>query len=140
MLSSILPKNKTKKNTLTWLTTIHSTVKSIFYVFCTFLEKLKTQKIPFEINWPLVENWKFDFKKGLDSIVILVVFNMSWGCWKHHFGIPGVRPIFLKPEWSKESKNGFKTINFRPYRIVIFSNYFFRYQISLKKLDGFTSN
>ena len=66
--------------------------------------------------------------------------TMSWGCWKHHFGIPGIRPIFLKPEWPKESKNGFKTIHFRPYRIVIFSNYFFRYQKSSKKLDGFTYN
>ena len=39
---------------------------------------------------------------------------MSWGCWKHAFGIPGVRPMFLKPKLYKESKNGFKKINYRP--------------------------
>ena len=91
------------------------------------------------------------FSKVIDIVSRLAVTNyylhtnrnnptMSWGCWKHHFGIPGVRPIFLKPEWPKEFKNGFKTIHFRPYWIVIFSNYFFRFQKSSKKLDGFTSN
>ena len=34
------------------------------------------------------------------------IFTMSWGCWKHAFGIPGVRPMFLKPKLHKESKNG----------------------------------
>ena len=67
-------------------------------------------------------------------------YTMSWGFWKHHFGIPGVRPMFLKPKLHKESKNGFKKINYRPYRRVIFSNYFFRYQKSSKKSDGFFSN
>ena len=67
-------------------------------------------------------------------------YTMSWWCWKHPFGIPGVRPMFLKPKLHKESKNGFKTINYRPYRMAIFSNYFFRYQKSSKKSDGFTSN
>ena len=64
----------------------------------------------------------------------------SWGLWKHHFGIPGVRPMFLKPKLHKESKNGFKTINYRPSLLVIFSNYFFRHQKSSKKWNGFTSN
>ena len=68
------------------------------------------------------------------------ICTMSWGFWKHHFGIPGVRPMFLKPKLHKESKNGFKTISCRRYRIVIFSNYFFRHQKSSKKWDGFTSN
>ena len=52
------------------------------------------------------------------------IVTMSWGFWKHHFGIPGVRPMFSKPKLHKESKNGFKKINYRPYRRVIFSNYF----------------
>ena len=47
--------------------------------------------------------------------------TMSWGCWKHPFGIPGVRPMFFKPKLPKESKNGFKTINYRPPLLVIFS-------------------
>ena len=38
----------------------------------------------------------------------------SWGCWKHVFGIPGVRPMFLKADLHKESKNGFKTTSYRP--------------------------
>ena len=29
----------------------------------------------------------------------------------------------FKPEWPKESINGFKTINCRPYRLGVFSNY-----------------
>ena len=37
-------------------------------------------------------------------------FTKSWGCWKHPFGIPGVRPMFLKPKLHKESKNMLKTI------------------------------
>ncbi len=44
----------------------------------------------------------------------------SWGCWKHPFGIPGVRPMFLKPKLHKESKNGFKTINYRPPSTTFF--------------------
>ena len=43
-----------------------------------------------------------------------VISTTSWGCWKHAFGIPGVRPMFLKPKLYKESKNGFKKINYRP--------------------------
>ena len=64
----------------------------------------------------------------------------SWGCWKHPFEIPGVRPMFLKPKLHKESKNGFKTINYRPPSVMFFSKNYFRHQKSLKKLDGFTYN
>ena len=64
----------------------------------------------------------------------------SWGLWKHPNPVPGGRPRFFKPEWPKESKNEFKTISSRRYRIVFFSNYFFRYLKSSKKWNGFTSN
>ena len=64
--------------------------------------------------------------------------TMSWGCWKHPFGIPGVRPMFLKPKLHEESKNGFKTINSRCYRMGIFSNYFFRHQKSSKNWHFWT--
>ena len=37
----------------------------------------------------------------------------------------GGKPIFFKEKLSKESKNGFKTISCRRYRMVVFSNYFF---------------
>ena len=47
-------------------------------------------------------------------------FRYIVGYWKHPFGIPGVRPMFLKPKLHKESKNGFKTISCCPYRKVIF--------------------
>ena len=50
------------------------------------------------------------------------------------------QPLFFRPEWRKESKNGFKTISYRPYPLVFFSNYFFRYQKSSKKLHGITSD
>ena len=66
--------------------------------------------------------------------------TMSWELWKHPDLVPGGRPIFFKPEWPKESKNGFKTISYRRYRMGIFSNYFFRRQKTSKKLDGITSN
>ena len=59
----------------------------------------------------------------------------SWGCWKHPFGIPGVRPMFLKPKLHKESKNGFKTINYRPSPVMIFSKNCFWGKKIIKKLD-----
>ena len=64
----------------------------------------------------------------------------SWELWKHPDPPPGGRPLFFKPEWPKESKNGFKTISYRPYPLVFFSNYFFRYQKSSKKSPGITSD
>ena len=49
----------------------------------------------------------------------------SWGPGKRSMWPPGCRPLFLKPKCHKESKNGFKPINFRSPLFVIFSNYFF---------------
>ena len=40
-------------------------------------------------------------------------FTTSWGPGKHSMSPPGCRPLFLKPKCHKESKNGFKQINFR---------------------------
>ena len=37
----------------------------------------------------------------------------SWGPGKHSMSPPGCRPPFFKPEWPKESKNGFKPIVYR---------------------------
>ena len=55
---------------------------------------------------------------------------------KHPFGIPGVRPVFLKPKLHKESKNGFKTINSRCYPVMIFSKTcFWRKKNHQKKLN-----
>ena len=68
-------------------------------------------------------------KKGEFSVKITqhtLYTTMSWGCWKHPFGIPGVRPMFLKPKLHKESKNGFKTISCRCYPVMIFSKNYFR--------------
>ena len=48
----------------------------------------------------------------VDSLCPDISENMS--------GIPGVRPMFLKVELHKESKNGFKTINYRRYPVMIF--------------------
>ena len=62
---------------------------------------------------------------------------MSWGCWKHSFGIPGVRPMFLKPKLHKESKNGFKTISCRCYPVMIFSKNCFRCKTIIKNIDVF---
>ena len=85
------------------------------------------------------ENWNHSFK--LDTLFIkrhdwkaLTTMHdtASWGLWKHSNPVPGGRPRFFKPEWPKESKNGFKTISCCPYRKVIFSNYFFKYQKSSK--------
>ena len=61
----------------------------------------------------------------------------SWGWWKHLFGIPGVRPTFLKPKLHKESKNGFKTINYRRYPVMIFSKNCFRSNKIIKKVGHF---
>ena len=67
-------------------------------------------------------------------------YTTSWGYWKHPFGIPGVRSMFLKPKLHKESKNGFKTINYRCSPVMFFSKNFFWHQKSSEKSDGFTSN
>ena len=83
---------------------------------------------------------KFPWRDTKSNIFLGNIITASWGPWKHPDPAPGGRPIFFKPEWPKESKNGFKTISCCPYRKVIFSNYFFRYQKSSKKSDGFTSN
>ena len=65
------------------------------------------------------------------------LFTTSWELWKHPDPAPGGRPIFFKPEWPKESKNGFKTINYRPYPLVFFSkNCFWRKKI-IKKIGCF---
>ena len=65
------------------------------------------------------------------------LITTSWGCWKHVFGIPGARPMFLKAEFHKESKNGFKTINFRRYPVMIFSKNCFRSKKIIKKIGRF---
>ena len=39
--------------------------------------------------------------------------TMSWGPGNHSMSPPECRPPFLKPKLHKESKNGFKQINFR---------------------------
>ena len=87
--------------------------------------------------------WSVNFKMTakLFEIGRSIDITMSWGCWKHAFGIPGVRPMFLEPKLHKKFKNGFKTISYRRYRMVVFSNYFFWHQKSSKKwhfwtLDG----
>ena len=61
----------------------------------------------------------------------------SWGCWKHPFGIPGARPIFLKPKLHKECKNEFKTINYRRYQLMMFSKNCFRSKKIIKKVGCF---
>jgi hypothetical protein len=61
----------------------------------------------------------------------------SWGCWKHPFRIPGVRPMFLKPKLHKESKNGFKTISCRRYPVMIFSKNCFRCKTIIKNIGCF---
>ena len=87
-----------------------------------------------------IETYRHFFTIFSFLLIPIVSITMSWELWKHPDPVPGGRPIFFKPESPKESKNGFKTISCCPYRKVIFSNYFFRYQKSLKKSKGFTSN
>ena len=64
-------------------------------------------------------------------------YTMSWELWKHADPVPGVRPIFLKPKLHKESKNGFKTINYRPSPVMIFSKNCFRRKKIIKKIECF---
>ena len=61
----------------------------------------------------------------------------SWELWKHPDPAPGGRPIFFKPKWPKESKNGFKTISCRRYPIVFFSKNCFRCKKFIKKIGRF---
>ena len=71
---------------------------------------------------------------------LIIVYNnntTSWGCWKHLFGTPGVRPMFLKPKFHKESKNGFKTITYRCYPVMIFSKNWFWSKKLIKQVGRF---
>ena len=70
-------------------------------------------------------------------LVSVLNYTMSWGCWKHPFGIPGVRPMFLKPKLHKQSKNGFKTINYRRSLVMFFSKNCFRSKKIIKKVGRF---
>ena len=68
------------------------------------------------------------------------LISTSWGCWKHLFGIPGVRPMFLKPKLHKESKNGFKEINYRRSPVMIFSKNCFWSDKIIKKILTFVDS
>ena len=76
-------------------------------------------------------------EKFSDEVAMTNHITTSWGCWKHLFGIPGIRCMFLKPKLPKESKNGFKTINYRPPSGMIFSKNCFRSKKIIKKVGRF---
>ena len=78
------------------------------------------------------EKWSLPYQ-----IFFQMDITTSWGCWKHSFGIPGVRPIFLKPKLHKESKNGFKKINYRRSPVMIFSKNCFWSNKIIKKVARF---
>ena len=139
-------------------------MKSVELVLESVELVLKSGNIPFItrnrsiVGWYIILMWcaqiiySMNFLFPKDSVknakvfnqqnqcIICVAYTTSWGCWKHVFGIPGARPMFLKAELHKESKNGFKTINYRPPSVMFFSKNYFRHQKSSKKLDDFTSN
>ena len=99
----------------------------------TYLEKRNELNVRTSITKYHIPNWKpvaqlktFPNKWFAKFILVNILYTMSWGCWKHVFWIPGARPMFLKAELHKESKNGFKTINFRPPSVMIFSKNWFR--------------
>ena len=62
---------------------------------------------------------------------------MSWELWKHPNPVPGVRPMFFEPKLHKASKNGFKTINYRPSPVMFFSKNCFWSNKIIKKIGCF---
>ena len=62
------------------------------------------------------------------------LITTSWELWKHPDPVPGGRPIFFKPKWPKESKNGFKTISCRPPLLLIFSKNCFSTKKNVEKI------
>ena len=62
---------------------------------------------------------------------------MSWGPGNHSKLTPGSRPMFLKAKLHKESRNGFKTINYRRYPVMIFSKNWFSAQKIIEKIGHF---
>ena len=64
-------------------------------------------------------------------------FTELWGCWKPPFGIPGVRPMFLKAELHEKYKYGLKTINYRHSPVLFF---FFKKLFSAQKKSSKKSN
>ena len=63
--------------------------------------------------------------------------TMSWELWKHPDPVPGVRPMFFKPKLHKESKNGFKTISYRPSPVMFFLKNCFWSNKTIKKIGCF---
>ena len=55
--------------------------------------------------------------------ISMAFFATSWELWKHLDPVSRGQFYIFKPEWPKESINGFKTISCRPYRLGVFSNY-----------------
>ena len=98
------------------------TVHPIILDFCSFTV-FQTSMISLK-----TKNWWLELERSSTT---------SWGCWKHPFGIPGVRPMFLKPKLLKQSKNGFKTICCRCYPLMIFSKNCFSVQNNHQKIRCF---
>ena len=121
-----------------------------------FIRDHVTFKLPYDFSYqmktpiiqPNLTNQRFDLQLYLQLFNMMnhrkknhwryvnssTYFTTSWGGWKHLFGTPGVRHMVLKPKLHKKSKNGFKTINYRRYPVMIFSKNWFRRKKIIKKI------
>ena len=128
---------------LTLLLGFYSSESSTVF-FCIFLNEGNTSGMKMTemnlIKTKICENLRFITLEIFTGSGEQDMCTMSWELWKHPDPPPRGRPMFFKPKWPKESKNGFKTISYRPYPLVFFSNYLFWYQKSSKKWDGITSS
>ena len=88
---------------------------------------------------PLISLWKASpiFSPCIWNVLQNPDFiTTSWELWKHPDPVSGGRPIFFKPEWPKESKNGFKTISCCPPYYWFFQKTVFRKKKLSKKFVG----
>ena len=67
--------------------------------------------------------------------IYIGICTMSWWPENHSMSSPGCRPPILKPKLYKESKNGFKPINYCSPLLVIFSKNYFQHKKIVKKWD-----
>ena len=89
------------------------------------------------MNFLIPNTISFEKATVFSDFILIYKFHWcttSWELWKHIDPVPGGRPIFFKPDWPKESKNGFKIISCCPPLLMIFSKNCFSAKKIVKKI------
>ena len=116
-------------SSIIWKKSISISIPITFYqLYVSLLGKCRF-RCPPQFYWSEIHG-KNIMHQVLEILGGMYIYTTSWGPANHKMSPPGCRPPFLKPKFHKESKNGFKPINYRPPLLVIFSKNYFRLQKS----------